>query len=100
MFIPRPETEDLVGVMLRDEIVRQSQHFVEIGTGSGAIAISLLAELPLLQCYAFNTGLAAFDLTFQSKSWPKIFNFIMRSYALLSKNIILTYYMLNCTIFA
>ena len=48
VLIPRPETEDVVGVAL--DLARSlpaPRTVVDLGTGSGAIALSLAAELPL-----------------------------------------------------
>jgi len=51
IFIPRPETENLVDLVLNDVELRLSSsqlsplHVLEIGCGSGAISLSLLREL-------------------------------------------------------
>lgn len=42
---PRPETETLVEIALRE----RASHILDIGTGSGAILLTLLAEWPLAQ---------------------------------------------------
>jgi release factor glutamine methyltransferase len=47
VFIPRPETEVLVETAL--EMLRPSSLVVDVGTGSGAIAITLALERPGLQ---------------------------------------------------
>jgi release factor glutamine methyltransferase len=50
VLIPRPETEEVVGVALELAAIalRPGPHtIVDLGTGSGAIALSLVAELPL-----------------------------------------------------
>jgi release factor glutamine methyltransferase len=72
-LIPRPETEQLVDAAL-DELRAQASHVpegsalvaVDLGTGSGAIALSLASEfadlrLPL-QVWATDTSAAALDL--------------------------------------
>jgi release factor glutamine methyltransferase len=47
VLIPRPETEDLVDVALKELAARGANApvIVDLGTGSGAIGLSLLAEL-------------------------------------------------------
>jgi len=44
VLIPRPETELLVGEVLRWAEGRSDAHVLDLGTGSGAIALSLAAE--------------------------------------------------------
>ena len=61
VFIPRPETEDLV-----DLVLQQGPHhgsFVEIGCGSGCVSVELLLARPQLQGTAIDTSRAACDLT-------------------------------------
>jgi len=45
VLIPRPETEELVNWILESEIAQQSK-ILDIGTGSGCIALALKANLP------------------------------------------------------
>ena len=44
-LIPRPETEELVEQILKSEIRNQKSEIVDVGTGSGVIALSLAAQL-------------------------------------------------------
>jgi release factor glutamine methyltransferase len=51
VLIPRPETEHLVEVALR---TRPRGRFADVGTGSGAVAISLASERPELRVLAID----------------------------------------------
>lgn len=50
VLIPRPETEELVEWILRDET--DARNILDIGTGSGAIAVALAAKMPLAEVCA------------------------------------------------
>lgn len=50
VFIPRPETETLVGRAL--DLLPQGGTLVDVGTGSGAIPLSVAAERPDAQVFA------------------------------------------------
>ncbi|XP_057623978.1 MTRF1L release factor glutamine methyltransferase isoform X4 [Chionomys nivalis] len=70
VFIPRPETEELVEWILEEVAQRPSAVgaqggplILEVGCGSGAIALSLLSQLPESQVIAVDKGEAAVRLT-------------------------------------
>lgn len=46
VFIPRPETEELVNLILQQIDITDEINFLEIGCGSGAISLALLKSLP------------------------------------------------------
>ena len=46
VFIPRPETEELVELILQQVEPKEPIRFLEIGSGTGAISVSLLKSLP------------------------------------------------------
>lgn len=60
VLIPRPETEELVDWIVRDE--RQATRLLDVGTGSGAIAVSLALELPQAEVTAIDLSTDALTL--------------------------------------
>lgn len=62
VLIPRPETEELVRLAI--EIIRKNEHrsILDIGTGSGCIAIILKKKLPHLKVYASDVSKKALKI--------------------------------------
>jgi release factor glutamine methyltransferase len=56
VLIPRPETETLVEVALTIGRQRQIPQLVEVGAGSGAVAIALAVNLPWAEIYAIDSS--------------------------------------------
>lgn len=62
VLIPRPETELLVEQTLEHAKHLEQANILELGTGSGAIAITLAKELPQAQINASDISEAALDI--------------------------------------
>lgn len=62
VLVPRPETELLVEAVLAWANDRRAAVIADIGTGSGAIAVTLAAELPALRLLAVDISAAALDV--------------------------------------
>ena len=62
VLIPRPETEHLVEAAIRITEASQAVRIVDVGTGSGAIAIALAHALPSDRITAIDCSEAALDL--------------------------------------
>ncbi|XP_062593718.1 MTRF1L release factor glutamine methyltransferase-like isoform X2 [Saccostrea cucullata] len=67
VLIPRPETEELVQHVIQDvEENMTSQKFLEVGCGSGAVTLCLLAKLPLISAVACDISDIACHLTMEN----------------------------------
>jgi len=66
VLIPRPETEELVDWVLKDnkqkKIENRKLQILDIGTGSGCIAISLAKNLPNAEVYALDVSTKALKI--------------------------------------
>ncbi|MGI8661613.1 MAG: peptide chain release factor N(5)-glutamine methyltransferase [Acidimicrobiales bacterium] len=62
VLIPRPETEMVVEHALAEVDRLDAATAVDLGTGSGAVALSLAAERPSLTVWATDSSLAALDV--------------------------------------
>ncbi|ULC60628.1 peptide chain release factor N(5)-glutamine methyltransferase [Flaviramulus sp. BrNp1-15] len=68
VLIPRPETEELVEWILNDQAVKPKDKLsvLDIGTGSGCIAISLAKNLPNTKVYALDVSAEALHIAKQN----------------------------------
>ena len=62
VLIPRPETEELVDWIFIDNKCKPSLNILDIGTGSGCIAISLKKHLPTSNITAFDVSEGALNI--------------------------------------
>ena len=62
VLIPRPETEELISWVLEQLDSDKSIKILDIGTGSGCIAISLAKQLPMADVYAMDISLGALSI--------------------------------------
>src|SRR5213594_4742121 len=60
-MVPRPETEELVE-FLQSRIENRESRIVDVGTGSGVIALSLAKEFPTAEIYAVDISEDALGL--------------------------------------
>lgn len=62
VLIPRPETEELVELIIKDQQKRKNLTLLDIGTGSGAIAISLKHKLSDVTVHAWDISEKALEV--------------------------------------
>jgi len=75
-LIPRPETEELVSWILADiekEKTISQLHILDIGTGSGCIAISLAKNLPKSTVFALDVSSEALQIASENARLNKVF---------------------------
>ena len=73
VLIPRPETEELVGWILEDYTkLNHKVELIDLGTGSGCIALSLKKEQPFFSIYALDIDQPILDLVQQNAEENKL----------------------------
>lgn len=76
-LIPRPETELLVEVALQHIATHDVKSVLDLGTGSGVIALSIAAAHPELTVVATDRSLSALQVAAQNAQALKIANVVM-----------------------
>ena len=66
VLIPRPETEELVAWILEHFNPADTIHILDLGTGSGCIAITLAKHLPKAKVYALDISVQALEVAKQN----------------------------------
>jgi release factor glutamine methyltransferase len=59
VLIPRPETEELVDLVIRENKETENLHILDVGTGSGCIAIALYKNLTNAEVFAIDNSFEA-----------------------------------------
>jgi release factor glutamine methyltransferase len=62
VLIPRPETEELVDIIIKENQSLQGLKILDIGTGSGCIALSLAKHLPSAKVIAIDLSAGALEV--------------------------------------
>ncbi|UYW01442.1 peptide chain release factor N(5)-glutamine methyltransferase [Flavobacterium agricola] len=71
-LIPRPETEELVDLIIKNHTNQPHIKVLDIGTGSGCIAISLASYLPQAQVTAFDVSEKALVIAAENAKLNKV----------------------------
>lgn len=66
VLIPRPETEELVQLIIPDLQKRRTPRLLDIGTGSGCLAVSLAAACPEAEVFALDISEKALKIAAQN----------------------------------
>lgn len=72
VLIPRPETEELVELILNNSDGSRKLRVLDIGTGSGAIAIALAANLPKAEVDAWDVSYEALAIAYENAENNKV----------------------------
>lgn len=65
VLIPRPETEELVDWIVKENKI-QSAHILDVGTGSGCIALALADQMPSAKVFAMDVWRDAIEIAKQN----------------------------------
>ncbi len=89
VLIPRPETEELVDWIIKDQINQNDPiTILDIGTGSGCIAISLAKKIPRAEVYAIDISELAIKVAEENAKINKVNITFIKADILVSRDII------------
>lgn len=72
VLIPRPETEELVNLIINDHLKNQEISILDIGTGSGCIAVAIKKHLPKAKVFALDVSSQAIDVAMKNASLNQV----------------------------
>ncbi len=72
VLIPRPETEELVDWIIKNHPSENIESIIDIGTGSGCIALGLKKFLPQTKVYALDVSKAALQIAQENATINKL----------------------------
>ncbi|HET6227754.1 MAG TPA: peptide chain release factor N(5)-glutamine methyltransferase [Bacteroidia bacterium] len=72
VLIPRPETEELVDLIIHEQKHKQELSILDIGTGSGCIAIALKKNLPHANVTAIDISEGALEMARKNEQLNKV----------------------------
>jgi release factor glutamine methyltransferase len=72
VLIPRPETEELVDLIIKDHKGKEGLNILDIGTGSGCIAVSLAANMPSCSISAMDISADALQIASENAVLNKV----------------------------
>lgn len=85
VLIPRPETEELVDLIIKENQEKKELNILDIGTGSGCIAISLAKYLPQSKVFAIDISDNALKIAKHNARINKIDNIEIHKLDILTK---------------
>jgi release factor glutamine methyltransferase len=71
-LIPRPETEELVDLVIKDHKGKEGLNILDIGTGSGCIAVSLAANMLSCSISAMDISADALQIASENATMNKV----------------------------
>ena len=62
VLIPRPETEELVELLLKSKIIPENGAILDVGAGTGAVGLAILSQMSNVSCVALDVNNIAVNL--------------------------------------